>query len=108
MSIVALVIAPSIALSADGVAAYTGNANDKTEISKEVKVEMNANEDGTYKAMVTTTTTEKGEAVSNVQVFEGTEAEVKAKVEALKDVEVNVEGAEIKVKKVIEEVEEKN
>jgi len=108
MSVVALVIAPSIALSADGVAAYAENASEKTETSKEVKVEMNSNEDGTYKAIVTTTTTEYGEAKTDYQVFEGTEAEVKAKVEALKDVEVNVEGAEIEVKKVIEEVEEKN
>jgi K(+)-stimulated pyrophosphate-energized sodium pump len=108
MSVVALVIAPSIALSADGVAAYAEKASDKTEISKEVKVEMNANEDGTYKAIVTTTTTENGEAKTDYQVFEGTEAEVKAQVEALKDVEVNVEGEEIKVKKVIEEVEEKS
>ena len=106
MSVVALVIAPSIALSADSVAAYVEKASEKTEISKEVKVEMNANEDGTYKAIVTTTTTENGEVKTDYQVFEGTEAEVKAQAEALKDVEVNVEGAEIKVKKEIEEVEE--
>ena len=110
MSVVALVIAPSIALSSEDVTAYVEGSTvaEQTSISKEVKVEMSENEDGTYKAMVTTTTTENGEAVSNVQVFEGTEAEVKAQVEALKDVEVKVEEGKVEVKKVIEEVEKKS
>ena len=110
MSVVALVIAPSIALSSEDVTAYVEGSTvaEETSISKEVKVEMNENEDGTYKAMVTTTTTQNGEAVSDVQVFEGTEAEVKAQVEALKDVEVKVEEGKVEVKKVIEEVEKKS
>ncbi len=107
MSVVALVIAPSIALSSEDVTAYVDGSKiaEQTSISKEVKIEMSDNEDGTYKAMVTKTTTENGETVSNVQVFEGTEAEVKAQVEALKDVEVKVEEGKVEVKKVIEEVE---
>lgn len=110
MSVVALVIAPSIALSSEDVTAYVEGSTlaKQTSIYKEVKVEMSENEDGTYKAMVTTTTTENGEAVSNVQVFEGTEDEVKVQVEALKDVEVKVEEGKMEVKKVIEEVEKKS
>jgi K(+)-stimulated pyrophosphate-energized sodium pump len=106
MSIVALVIAPSIALSADGVTAYASNANDS--ISKEVKVEMNQNEDGTYKAIVTTTTSENEETKTDYQVIEGTEAEVKAKLDALKDVEVKAGEGKKVVKKVVEEVKETN
>ena len=105
MSVVALVIAPSIALSSEDVSAYAESTS--ASVSKEVKVEMNSNEDGTFKAVVTTTTTENGEASTDYQVFEGTEAEVKAKVEALKGVEVKVEG-ETKEVKIIEEVEMTN
>ena len=110
MSVVALVIAPSIALSSEDVTAYVEGSTvaEQTSISKEVKVEMSENEDGTYKAMVTTTTTENGETVSNIQVFEGNEAEVKAQVEALKDVEVKVEEGKVEVKKIIKEVEKKS
>jgi K(+)-stimulated pyrophosphate-energized sodium pump len=78
------------------------------EITKEVKVNMTSNEDGTVKAFVTTTTTENGEAVTKDETFEGTEEEVKAKLDALKDVDVKVEGKKKVVKKVIEEVEENN
>jgi K(+)-stimulated pyrophosphate-energized sodium pump len=110
MSVVALVIAPSIALSSEDVTAYVEGSTvaEQTSISKEVRVEMSENEDGTYKAMVTTNTSENGEAVTNVQVFEGTEAEVKAQVEALKNVEIEVEEGKVEVKKVIEEVEKKS
>ncbi|MEZ4780063.1 MAG: hypothetical protein R2816_00175 [Flavobacteriaceae bacterium] len=63
------------------------------DMSKEVKVEMTKNEDGSVKAVVTTTTTENGESVTKDETFEeGTEEEVKAKLDALEDVEVNVEG----------------
>ena len=111
MSVVALVIAPSIALSADAVTEYAEN-NTKTElvektIKKEVKVNMDKNEDGTVKATVITTTTENGEESTEETIFEGTEEEVKAKLDALKDVDVNIEGKKV-VKKVIEEVEENN
>jgi K(+)-stimulated pyrophosphate-energized sodium pump len=104
MSVVALVIAPSIALSSEGMS----NLSDNVEVSKQVKVAINANEDGTYKALVTTTTTENGEAVTNEQTFEGTEAEVKDKVDALKDAEAKVEKGKMEVKKEVEEVQESN
>ena len=58
------------------------------------------------KAIVTTITTSNGEETEDEQVFEGTEEEVKAKIEALKDVDVNIEKGKKVVKKIIKEVEE--
>ncbi|HEY9221914.1 MAG TPA: sodium-translocating pyrophosphatase [Lutibacter sp.] len=94
MSVVALVIAPSIALDPAEVAAYN-QENAPTEmvsqeISKEVQVIMSTNEDGSLKAVVTTTTTENGTVSTDEKVFEGTEAEVKAEIQNLKDVKVEV------------------
>jgi K(+)-stimulated pyrophosphate-energized sodium pump len=134
MSVVALVIAPSIALSVDSALTANKDVNvwiDKDgnkhvldgktamfkdeaenldgekEVKKEVKVNMEKNDDGTVKATVTTTTSLNGEeATVDEQVFEGTEEEVKAKINALENVEVDVkEGTKI-IKKVIKEVEE--
>ena len=89
MSVVALVIAPSIALSADTVTAYLSEEPiiENVEITKEVSVEINENEDGTYKAVVTTVTSENGEETTSYETFTGTEEEVKAKVDALDQVE---------------------
>ncbi|MDT8417816.1 MAG: sodium-translocating pyrophosphatase [Lutibacter sp.] len=94
MSVVALVIAPSIALSADEVAEYA-RENEPTEmvsheISKEVQVMMSTNEDGSVKAVVTTTTTENGTITVDEKVFEGTDEEVKAEIQNLKNVKVEV------------------
>jgi K(+)-stimulated pyrophosphate-energized sodium pump len=95
MSVVALVIAPSIALDAAEVAEYA-KENAPTEmvsqqISKEVQVIMSTNEDGSVKAIVTTTaTTENGTISTEEKVFEGTDAEVKAEIKNLKDVKVEV------------------
>ncbi len=128
MSVVALVIAPSIAISGDAAyaeenvkvwidedgkkhvvkgdtAMFSEKAGELHEdhVSKEVKVDMQKNDDGTVKATVTTTTTKDGETTTEDQIFEGTEEEVKAKIDALSEVEVK--GKKV-VKKVIEEVEE--
>jgi K(+)-stimulated pyrophosphate-energized sodium pump len=94
MSVVALVIAPSIALSADEVAEYA-RENAPTEmvsheISKEVQVMMSTNEDGSVKAVVTTTTTENETITVDEKVFEGTAEEVKAEIKNLKNVKVEV------------------
>ncbi|MBT8306949.1 MAG: sodium-translocating pyrophosphatase [Maribacter sp.] len=107
MSVVALVIAPSIALSSDAVSSYN-EQKAATEmvaeaVQKEVRVEMKKNEDGTVNATVTTTTTENGEESVKEEVFSGTEEEVRAKVEAYKG---DASDVNIKVKKVIEEVVE--
>ena len=97
MSVVALVIAPSIALNSEAVTAHvlkdTSIQVDNT-ISKEVTVEMTNNNDGTVKAIVTTITTKNGEKSTSYKTFEGTEEEVKASIEALnkhsKDVAFNL------------------
>lgn len=94
MSVVALVIAPSIALDPSEVATYN-QQNAPTEmvsheISKEVQVIMSMNDDGSTKAVVTTTTAENGTATTDEKVFEGTEEEVKAEIQNLKDVKVEV------------------
>ena len=128
MSVVALVIAPSIALDADTALVENsvnvwidedGNKHilkgenvmfteeAKPEVEKQVKVNMEKNDDGTVIATVTTTTTIDGEeATIDEQVFEGTEEEVKSKLDALEDVEVKSEKGKKIIKKVIEEVEE--
>jgi len=94
MSVVALVIAPSIALDPAEVAAYNQESAPtemvSQEISKEVQVIMSTNEDGSTKAVVTTTTSEDGTATTEEKVFEGTEEEVKAEIKNLKDVKVEV------------------
>ena len=132
MSVVALVIAPSIAMTSPDTAVQEDNVkvwvdedgnkhvikgdakfisegkelHGEHEVSKEVKVDMEKNDDGTVKATVTTTTTKDGETTTDEKVFEGTEEEVKAQIEALEDVNIKVEGKKKVVKKVIEEVEE--
>lgn len=84
MSVVALVIAPSIAMTADGVAAYTdekqGTEQVTQNVSKEIKVEMNEVAEGVFKAVVTTVIEDNGEKYTNYVTFEGTELEVEKAV----------------------------
>lgn len=104
MSVVALVIAPSIALDAMEVADYTKEKEAievvAKEIKKEVKVEKIQNADDTIKAIVTIKTTENGVTTIEEKIFEGTEIEVNEKLENLEGVSVKVK--EIEVKEVIE------
>jgi K(+)-stimulated pyrophosphate-energized sodium pump len=88
MSVVALVIAPSIALSSDVVTAYVNDENntEQVEVTKKVTVDMNENEDGSMKAVKTTVTTENGKVSTTYETFKGTEAEVKAQIEASEEV----------------------
>ena len=106
MSVVALVIAPSIAISADTLTAYseTKAATEMVsqEMKKEVMVEMKDLGEGQYQAVVTTTTTNNGEEVMEEKIFEGTMEEVKAKIEAYNQIDKNIK---VKVEKVVEEVE---
>jgi len=81
----------------------TDYAGDK--ISKEVKVDIQDNEDGTSKAIVTTMTTENGETKTEEQVFEGTMEEIKTKIEAIKDLDVKVVDGKKIIEKEIEEVD---
>ncbi|WP_282148480.1 sodium-translocating pyrophosphatase [Algibacter lectus] len=97
MSVVALVIAPSIALSADSVVDHVNNTEviEKVEVKKEVNVEVHKNDDGTVKAIVKTVTTKNGEGSTTYENFEGTKAEVKKSLAALgedaKDVLIELE-----------------
>jgi K(+)-stimulated pyrophosphate-energized sodium pump len=74
------------------------------QITKEVKVDIQENEDGSSKAIVTTTTTENGKSKTEEQVFEGTMEEIKEKINAMKDVEVKVEDGKKIIEKEVEEV----
>jgi len=88
MSVVALVIAPSIAISADSMMAYNQEkvATEVVEkqMEQQIRVEMSNMEDGTFKAIVTSTATSNGEVeTETVKEFTGaTKEEVKAQVEA--------------------------
>src|SRR6056297_2113403 len=107
MSVVALVIAPSIAMSSDTMTAYNESKVTtevvSAQIERSVEVSLSNNDDGTSKAVVTTTVLENGETSVSEQVFEGTEEEVKAKIVAFnttsKDVKVEIENIAKEVKK---------
>src|SRR5690606_13981586 len=76
MSIVALVIAPSIAL--EKVSNYVSEKTpEKVEITKDVKVAMHTDDDGTFKAVVTTIVEENGVKSTRYETIQGEEAEVK-------------------------------
>ncbi|KAA3621243.1 MAG: sodium-translocating pyrophosphatase [Flavobacterium sp.] len=79
----------------------------KAKVSKEVKVEMSTEGDVTT-ANVTIETTRDGETTSETKTFTGTEEEVQSQIDALKDVDVNIEKGEKVIKEVIEEVKEEN
>jgi len=104
MSVVALVIAPSIALDKVEMAEYTQEkaATEivSKEISKEVEVKMSTNEEGLVTATVVTTITENGETTMEEEVFTGTEAEVKAQLDKIKDVKKSTKV--VKVEEIIE------
>jgi len=97
MSVVALVIAPSIAISGDTLTAYNETKTEYTQSVRQtaVNVEMDTNADGLTKAIITTTVTENGKETISEQIFEGTEEEVQAKIAAFnaasKDVNIKVE-----------------
>ncbi|WP_297791938.1 sodium-translocating pyrophosphatase [uncultured Eudoraea sp.] len=102
MSVVALVIAPSIAISSDSLTAYN-QENANFEVKKEVRVEMKNSDSGLVKAVVTITTSENGTENTKELVFEGSEDEVKAQIEALNN---DNDNAKIQIEKVIKEVSE--
>jgi K(+)-stimulated pyrophosphate-energized sodium pump len=75
-------------------------------VEKRVEVEMIAGEGDAAKAIITTTTTESGETVVNEEIIEGLMEEVKAKVDALKDVDVKVKNGKKEIIIEVEEVQE--
>ena len=96
MSVVALVIAPSIALSTTGVANYV---NDKEQAT--VEITMNVESNDMAQATILTTTTVNGEEFTEKKILKGTEAEVKAALETEENTEVKVSAnkAEITIEK---------
>ncbi|MBT8282869.1 MAG: sodium/proton-translocating pyrophosphatase, partial [Muriicola sp.] len=108
MSVVALVIAPSIALSSDTISSYNmdkmGGEMMEQSMQKEVKVSMEENEDGMVTAMVVTTITKDGEESVDEKSFTGTMEEVEAQIEAM-----NMEDdVQVKIKKIVEKKVEEN
>ena len=91
--LIGLVIAPILGgHTEDGVAmtetqeievVVNTTADDKVE--KKVQVEMTVEENGQANATVSTTVTEDGKTITDEKVYEGTEQEVKAAVEASKE-----------------------
>ena len=61
---------------------------------------MTKNDDGTVKAVVTTSTTENGETVTKEEIFEGTKEEVEKKIEAFKGTDKNIK---VRIKKEVKE-----
>ena len=112
MSVVALVIAPSIALSGDTMTAYNEEklATEVVlnQVEKQVEVKMEKDDEGLTKATVVTTITDNGEKTVSEQVFKGTEEEVKTKIDAFnassEDVRDEIEKVEEEIKKIEEEI----
>jgi K(+)-stimulated pyrophosphate-energized sodium pump len=80
--LIGLVIAPI--LGGHAVETTVSDSMVKNEITKEVTVQMESVELDNAKAIVTTTSTENGETVTNETVIEGSLDEVKAKINELK------------------------
>ena len=76
------------------------------DVEKRVEVKMTSGEGDAAKAVVTTTTTVNGETTVDEKVFEGTMEEVKARVEALKEVDAKVKTGKKEIILEIEEVQE--
>jgi len=102
--LIGLVIAPILGghTSED----VTAMVETKSEIKKEVKVELTSEND-IAKAVVTTTTTENGETETDYQVIEGSIEEVKAKVESLKGANVTIDAKRVIEEEIIVEEETK-
>ena len=91
MSIIALIIAPHIAVN--------GTHGDAMmeEVKKEITVEANVNIDGTATAEITKVTVVNGEETTVTKTIEGTEAEIKEQLKNTTDgenVEINIEKTE--------------
>lgn len=100
MAVVALVIAPSIALSSDTLSAYN-TISTGDEATTELRVMMESTDENMVKAVVTTTTVQNGKETTKEQIIEGSEEEVKNKIEAMNS---NDKDVNIQVKKEIKEI----
>ncbi|WP_149277240.1 sodium-translocating pyrophosphatase [Pareuzebyella sediminis] len=89
MSVVALVIAPSIAMNATGMAS--------TENSKEIKVEMNVENDEISEATIAYTSVVNGKESMKEITFKGTKAEVEQQLKDFEQTTVNSKGNESEI-----------
>lgn len=89
MSVVALVIAPSIAMTQTGVAT--------TESAKEIKIEMQSDNGDVAEATIAYTAVVNGERVTQEKTFMGTQAEVKSQLQAFENTTVESKGSETEV-----------
>jgi K(+)-stimulated pyrophosphate-energized sodium pump len=92
MSVVALVIAPSIALNLADTASNAVENQTKT-----TTITMNVENDAMAEATIAYTTIINGEKVTEEKVFKGTEAEVKAQVEQFENASVKQNGADVEI-----------
>ncbi|WP_298884524.1 sodium-translocating pyrophosphatase [uncultured Polaribacter sp.] len=100
MSVVALVIAPSIAMNSSAVSNHN-------ETKKEVKVEIKQTSGDLAMATITTTKTIDGKVTEEIQKIEGTVAEIEKKAkEAGNIVSVNVEKNKKEIKETVEVIVE--
>ena len=93
MSVVALVIAPSIALSSSSVVA-------KEEIKKEVRVEVKGDSSEMAIATITTTKVVDGKEVTETKIIEGTIEEIEKKAKEAGEL------VEVKIKKIADDAKE--
>ena len=103
MSVVALVIAPSIAISAEDMAFYNTADMERKEVKKEIKVDVESDGNGSAKATVITTVSENGEEKTTREVIEGTMEEIEAQIEEIRGMtkeevmDADVEGDQVQV-----------
>jgi K(+)-stimulated pyrophosphate-energized sodium pump len=83
--LVGLVIAP---LLGSHVAPQTALIKEK--VRKEIRVEVNSDDQGQMEAVIKTTSLENGETVVDEKVISGTEQEIQAAVEEVKVVKINI------------------
>ena len=93
MSVVALVIAPSIALTSSSVVA-------KEEIKKEVRVEVKGDNSEMAIATITTTKVVDGKEVTETKIIEGTIEEIEKKAKEAGEL------VEVKIKKIADDAKE--
>ena len=89
MSVVALVIAPSIAMSVTGTA--------DTENTKEIKIEMTSNKGDLAEATVAYTTIVNGEKVTEQKTYSGTQSEVENQLKEFENATIESKGTETEI-----------
>jgi len=89
MSVVALVIAPSIAMTQTGMAT--------TENAKEIQIEMHTDKADLAEATIAYTSVVNGEKITEEKTFTGTQAEVKSQLEAFESSTMESKGSESEI-----------